>query len=129
MLLTPKVTRVLGVAFACWFILAGVSVRAGSHLWVINELFSNADGTIQFVEMYNCCEPMEIYPAMLYGSLEDLQELGHIEEADEGGGRPPGQHERRRYYRITDHGREALAQETVRLESLTRAARQALGLS
>ena len=74
-------------------------------------------------------EPMEIYPAMLYGSLEDLQELGHIEEVDEGGGRPPGQHERRRYYRITDRGRETLAQETLRLENLTRAARQALGLS
>ena len=55
MLLMPKVTRVLGVAFMCWFVLAGVSARGGSHLWVINEVFSNADGTIQFVEMYNCC--------------------------------------------------------------------------
>jgi hypothetical protein len=24
----------------------------GSHLWVINEVFSNADGTIQFIEMH-----------------------------------------------------------------------------
>lgn len=29
--------------------------RAGSHLWVINEVFSNADGTIQFIEMHECC--------------------------------------------------------------------------
>jgi len=27
-------------------------VLAGSHLWVINEVFSNADGTVQLVEMH-----------------------------------------------------------------------------
>ncbi len=27
----------------------------GSHLWVVNELFSNPDGTIQFIEMWECC--------------------------------------------------------------------------
>jgi hypothetical protein len=30
-------------------------VQAGSHLWVIKEVFSNADGTIQFIEMKECC--------------------------------------------------------------------------
>lgn len=30
----------------------GATSRAGSHLWTVNELFSNADGTIQFVEMH-----------------------------------------------------------------------------
>src|SRR5262245_18849188 len=30
-------------------------VRAASHQWRFNELFSNADGTIQFVEMQECC--------------------------------------------------------------------------
>jgi len=29
------------------------SAQAGSHLWVINEVFSNADGSIQFIEMAN----------------------------------------------------------------------------
>ncbi len=34
---------------------------AGSHLWRINEVFSNADGTIQFIEMKECCgSPNEI---------------------------------------------------------------------
>lgn len=28
---------------------------AGSHLWRINEIFSNADGTIQFIELKECC--------------------------------------------------------------------------
>lgn len=27
----------------------------GSHLWIVNELFSNADGTVQFVELWECC--------------------------------------------------------------------------
>lgn len=28
---------------------------ADSHLWRFNEMFSNADGTIQFIEMKECC--------------------------------------------------------------------------
>ncbi len=28
---------------------------AGSHLWQINEIFSSADGTVQFIEMRECC--------------------------------------------------------------------------
>ena len=39
-------------------------------------------------------EDTEIYPAMLYGSLEDLQEVGYIKEVER-----PGQHERHRFYR------------------------------
>ncbi len=66
-------------------------------------------------------EGEEIYPAMLYGSLEDLLELSYLKEVER-----PGQHERHRFYRITPQGREALVQETQRLESLTRAARSAL---
>ena len=26
-----------------------------SHLWIVNELFSSADGTVQFVELWECC--------------------------------------------------------------------------
>ena len=28
---------------------------AGSHLWRIKEVFSNADGSVQFIEMKECC--------------------------------------------------------------------------
>jgi hypothetical protein len=28
---------------------------AGSHLWRIREVFSNADGSVQFIELYECC--------------------------------------------------------------------------
>ena len=34
---------------------AARAAPAGSHLWRINEVFSNADGTVQFVELYECC--------------------------------------------------------------------------
>jgi len=39
---------------------SSVSAQAASHLWRINEIFSNADGTIQFIELReslgSCCE-------------------------------------------------------------------------
>ena len=35
--------------------LAGGPALAGSHLWRFRELFSNADGTVQFIEMQECC--------------------------------------------------------------------------
>src|SRR5262245_59049255 len=35
------------------------TVRAASHLWRFNELFSNADGTVQFIEMQECCGSIE----------------------------------------------------------------------
>ena len=28
---------------------------AASHQWKINEIFSNADGTVQFIELKECC--------------------------------------------------------------------------
>lgn len=28
---------------------------AASHLWRFNEIFSNADGTVQYIEMQECC--------------------------------------------------------------------------
>lgn len=33
----------------------GEAALAGSHLWKINEVFSNASGTIQFIELKECC--------------------------------------------------------------------------
>ncbi len=39
-----------------------VSAYAGAHTWDVNEIFSNADGTIQFVEMHNPAgNPNEIF--------------------------------------------------------------------
>jgi DNA-binding PadR family transcriptional regulator len=53
-------------------------------------------------------------PGTLYGSLQRMSESGLIAEAANPGG--DGLHaERRRYYRITPLGREALRAESVRL--------------
>jgi len=66
---------------------------------------------------------VRLWPAMLYGALEDLADRGWIEELDERTGRPADQSERRRYYRITRAGRGAAAAETRRLTELVRVAR------
>ena len=51
-------------------------------------------------------------PGTLYGSLHRLRELDYIEECE-----PPdgGESERRRYYRLTDYGRQVLEAEAQRL--------------
>jgi DNA-binding PadR family transcriptional regulator len=66
---------------------------------------------------------LRLWPAMLYGALDDLSERGWIEELTDSRRRPPDESERRRYYRITRAGRAAAAVETDRLASLVRVAR------
>jgi len=67
-----------------------------------------------------------LYPAVLYGALEDLVARGWIEEVDEDTGRPPDENSRRRYYRITPEGRDAVSEEARRLQGLVDVARRAL---
>jgi DNA-binding PadR family transcriptional regulator len=63
---------------------------------------------------------VRLWPATLYGSLVQLRRWGLIEELPEP---PPGESERRRFYRITTAGREAAGAETRRLAELVRVAR------
>ena len=53
-------------------------------------------------------------PGTLYGALKRLLDAGLVEEAGE---RSEG-HERRRYYRLTTLGRQAVREETARLQRL-----------
>jgi DNA-binding PadR family transcriptional regulator len=63
---------------------------------------------------------VRLWPATLYGALEDLVEYGWIEEAAD----PPGQtSERKRFYRITRSGHAVARGETRRLGELVRIAR------
>ena len=71
---------------------------------------------------------LQLWPATLYGALEQMDAEGLIEELGARGEHPEGESERRRYYRITRQGRKALAAETQRLESLARVARARLSL-
>lgn len=68
---------------------------------------------------------LRLWPATLYGSLEELRERGWIEElaaAD----RPEGASDRQRFYRITSAGRVEVSRETQRLEGVVAAARSRL---
>ena len=70
---------------------------------------------------------VRLWPATLYGSLEELVEQKWLEDMPEDE-RPEGISGRERYYRITRAGRLALGREAARLESLARVARTRLTL-
>ncbi len=68
---------------------------------------------------------VRLWPATLYGSLEELVEQAWLEEMPDDE-RPEGISGRERFYRITRSGRLALGREAARLESLARVARTRL---
>ena len=68
---------------------------------------------------------VRLWPATLYGSLEELVRLAWIEELAESD-RPAGGLGRERFYRITAAGRVSLEAECGRLESMARTARARL---
>ena len=70
---------------------------------------------------------VRLWPATLYGSLEELLRTGWIAEVGESE-RPGAGSGRERFYRLTAEGRMALEQESTRLEQLARAARARLGV-
>lgn len=68
---------------------------------------------------------VRLWPATLYGSLEELAGRGWLEEMDDDQ-RPEGIAGRERFYRLTGAGRDALEGEIARLESLAGVARARL---
>jgi DNA-binding PadR family transcriptional regulator len=73
------------------------------------------------------CGGVRLWPATLYGSLEELVEQGWLEEMDDDE-RPQVISGRERFYRTTRDGRVALQREAARLESLALVARSRLAL-
>ena len=63
---------------------------------------------------------VRLWPATLYGSLDELRARRWIEELDQ---HPAEESERKRYYRITKTGRAVLTDEAERLGRLARLAR------
>jgi hypothetical protein len=49
-----RACRLAGFTFFGAFFVAGTALGA-SHLWRVNEVFSSADGSIQFIELHECC--------------------------------------------------------------------------
>ena len=48
-----KSAKLAAILILVFMSIAGLPARAGSHLWKFSEAFSNADGTIQFIELVN----------------------------------------------------------------------------
>ena len=70
---------------------------------------------------------VQLWPATLYGSLDELTELGWIEEVSDPDERPRGESEKKRFYRITHLGARILAAEATRLQELAATALARLG--
>jgi PadR family transcriptional regulator PadR len=64
-----------------------------------------------------------LWPAALYGTLDELTESGLIEELDDPRQRPADESEKKRFYRLTRAGQRALAVETQRLAALVKVAK------
>ena len=67
-----------------------------------------------------------LWPASLYGTLDELDESGLIDELDDPRHRPADASEKQRFYRLTRAGHRALAAETDRLAALVKTAKSRL---
>jgi DNA-binding PadR family transcriptional regulator len=95
-----------------YYILLSLAETDRHGLAVAREVLILSDGQVR------------LWPATLYGALEDLTDCGWIEELTDPRKRPQAdESERKRYYRITRPGRAAAAAETDRLANLVRVAR------
>ena len=61
---------------------------------------------------------VQLWPATLYGALDELVQLGWIEEVSDPAERPRGQSEKKRFFRISPLGARILAAEARRLQGL-----------
>jgi len=99
-----------------WFhILLALSEEARHGSGIVRSVLDQTGGKLR------------LWPATLYGSLEDLVALDWIEELTEQGQRPEGESEKKRFYRIKPAGTRILAAEADRLQSLARAALDRIG--
>ena len=91
-----------------FYILLALAEGDRHGLAIARDVQSLSDGAVR------------LWPATLYGSLDELRTRKWIEELDE---HPEEESERRRYYRITRSGEQVLAAEAERLGRLARLAR------
>jgi DNA-binding PadR family transcriptional regulator len=71
-------------------------------------------------------DQVRLWPATLYGSLDELCAIGWIEEVDDPRRRPADESDKHRIFRLTAAGRRTLAAETDRLTGLIRVAQRRL---
>jgi DNA-binding PadR family transcriptional regulator len=75
---------------------------------VMQEVAARTDGHVR------------LWPAAMYGTLRELEDLGWIAESDK---RPNDDDERRRYFALTSLGKRLLSAEVRRLEAIVGLAR------
>ncbi len=90
-------------------------------LLALSEQEQHGSGIVRAV-LEQTDDKLRLWPATLYGSLEDLEAKDWIAELTEPADRPEGESERKRIYRITPSGARVLAAEANRLQSLASAA-------
>ena len=80
---------------------------------IMQEVAARTDGQVR------------VWPAAMYGTLRELEELNWIEESDK---RPSDDDERRRYFALTPFGKRVLSGEVRRLEAIVEHARASRAL-
>ena len=99
-----------------WFhILLALSEETQHGSGIVRSVLQETDGKLR------------LWPATLYGSLDDLAGHGWIAEVTAPAERPRGESERKRFYRITRDGAQLLAAEAERLQALATSALARLG--
>ena len=95
-----------------WFhVLVALSDADRHGFDIMRDVLAQTDGTLH------------LWPATLYGTLDQLAVAGLISELASPDEHPAGQSEKRRYYRLTKLGRAVLAAEIRRLEETAQAAK------
>ena len=98
-----------------WFhILLALSHEAQHGSGIVRSVLEQTDGKLR------------LWPATLYGSLDELTKLGWIEELIGPSHRPAGESEKKRFFRITPIGKQVLSAEADRLKSLAETALERL---
>jgi DNA-binding PadR family transcriptional regulator len=97
---------------AHWFYILLALAQGDRHgLAIAREVQSLSDGRIR------------LWPATLYGSLDELRQRRWIVEISDPRERPEAESERKRYYRLTSLGRQRLTAEADHLGRVARLAR------
>lgn len=108
---TPNPEELLPLTPAVFHILLALADQERHGYAIMSEVTATTEGQIK------------LGPGTLYGTIKRLLEARLIEESDE---RPDAEmdDERRRYYRLTDFGRQVLQAEVQRFSRMIKAARR-----
>jgi DNA-binding PadR family transcriptional regulator len=113
---TPEMNQILPLTPAVFHILLALADQERHGYGIMQEVATMT------------CDKIQMGPGTLYGTIKRMLAAQLIEETDERPD-PDMDDERRRYYRLTDWGRQVLAAETERLSNLVQVAqtKKALG--